>query len=180
MIKYVPNAITLSRLLFAAGLAGSMFTGHYVTGMFLLIIGAFTDAVDGWTARRFHAESKLGKDVLEPVCDLVLVGVAILMMIYVGIWSWWSFVGIVAIGVVLQLISVFRKVSWVRPLKRHQNYLHPFYAVLVMYTVIVAYIRWFGESPWRGWLLILVSLVMLALIVTKRDRIRELYNYQED
>lgn len=101
MFRWIPNALTISRCMFAAivlyaGLsAAAMNTGvESATGeealrfatleqlwhqmaLLAFISGALTDFIDGWAARVLKAESRFGV-WLDPIADKVLVGCALL------------------------------------------------------------------------------------------------------
>ena len=62
--------------------------GRRYTGLPLLIVSGSTDMLDGWLARRFHWESKLGA-ILDPIADkLLLVGLFLALGID-GSIPWW-------------------------------------------------------------------------------------------
>lgn len=80
LLATLPNALTISRLI----LAGAFFLSlelarrpihdewwlYAAAGLFML--GAATDALDGWLARRWNAVSVFGR-IMDPVADKILV-----------------------------------------------------------------------------------------------------------
>lgn len=137
-----------------------------------LLVGLFTDRLDGWVAREFGAESDFGADVLEPICDFTLSIAAVTMLIVVGAWSIWVGVGLLVVAALLQLIHQFRDVEWVKPLKRHQNYIHPLYAVFVMVITAIFYTINYLPGVWLTMLAIFLSINILP----GYDKIRSLQN----
>jgi len=101
MFTWIPNALTISRCVFAvlvlygalnaaaAGDAMRAATGDNVLrhatleqlwhqfALLGFISGALTDFLDGWAARQFKAESRFGV-WLDPIADKLLVGLALL------------------------------------------------------------------------------------------------------
>jgi cardiolipin synthase (CMP-forming) len=101
MFAWIPNALTISRCVFAAlvlygalNAAGAAAAMRTATGddalrlatmeqlwhQFALLgflSGALTDFLDGWAARQFKAESRFGV-WLDPIADKLLVGFALL------------------------------------------------------------------------------------------------------
>jgi cardiolipin synthase len=78
----LPNVLTIARIaiipLFVAGFYVSGDLGRWVAfGLF--VIAAITDAVDGIIARRWQAESSLGR-MLDPIADKLIVAAALLML----------------------------------------------------------------------------------------------------
>lgn len=90
----LPNALTMLRLLLAAGLftllatalappdAAAGFTGQTATLCFaavLFVVAALTDALDGYLARRWNAVSLFGR-VMDPFADKILILGSFLLM----------------------------------------------------------------------------------------------------
>lgn len=83
MNKHLPNILTFSRILFIPIILFSYFlggTGYYVSSS-LFLIACITDFLDGYFARVFSIQSKLGS-FLDPVADKLLVGSVILVLTY--------------------------------------------------------------------------------------------------
>lgn len=101
MFSWIPNALTVSRCVFAVlVLYGALSAAAYGEALQLasgdealrnatlqqlwhqfallaFISGALTDFLDGWAARQFRAESRFGV-WLDPIADKLLVGLALL------------------------------------------------------------------------------------------------------
>ncbi len=63
----LPNLITLTRIAL-----GFLFFTYYPnpSSYIFIYLGAFSDILDGWVARRFNLTSKLG-EVLDPIVDKI-------------------------------------------------------------------------------------------------------------
>lgn len=86
MLRSLPNILTLSRILIIPILVGSFYlTGklshQLAAGLFLL--ASITDFLDGYLARAWSMQSKLGR-FLDPIADKLLVAAAILMLVHFG------------------------------------------------------------------------------------------------
>jgi cardiolipin synthase len=129
-MKNVPNLISLSRLPLSLALFIAAWQDKWKLAAIFMIVALLTDAVDGMIARRFNVESKLGSDVLEPACDLVL-SIAAVGALYVGdIWPLW-------VPIALLVITALLEVSHSTPykkLKRHTYYIHPLFFIGVVYV----------------------------------------------
>ncbi len=66
--KHIPTAVTLSRGLFSLLLL--IFVPYSVPFTVLYTLCVLTDIADGFCARAFHAETRLGA-ILDSVCDLI-------------------------------------------------------------------------------------------------------------
>ena len=74
----------------------------------LYVLGGLSDIIDGWLARKLHAESKTGA-ILDSVSDIVFVAccaISLLPVLEIPIWLWiWAGV-IVIIKIVNQISSL--------------------------------------------------------------------------
>ena len=82
--KQVPNILTISRIitipliLFFYILGGKY--GEVISAV-LFLIACITDFLDGYLARTYSIQSKLG-EFLDPIADKLLVGSVILLLVY--------------------------------------------------------------------------------------------------
>ncbi|GIN71011.1 CDP-diacylglycerol--serine O-phosphatidyltransferase [Bacillus sp. J14TS2] len=87
------NFLTLINL----GLGGfaiiACINGQYHLGLLFIFIAALADRFDGMTARKFHIESDLGKQ-LDSMSDIISFGVAPALLLYQGILHLFGFPGI--------------------------------------------------------------------------------------
>lgn len=92
----LPNVLTYTRILAVPALASCFLLVKSDTGRWsslIIFIGAcVTDLLDGYLARVWHQQSTLGR-MLDPIADKLLVGTAILLLVYdntiddVTIWA---------------------------------------------------------------------------------------------
>lgn len=88
-ILTIPNVLSIGRLCSVPVFLWLLFgrEDRYAAGLLLAALG-ITDFVDGWIARHFHQESKLGK-VLDPTADRIMLGVGVLAVLVDGSMPWW-------------------------------------------------------------------------------------------
>lgn len=103
MLKQIPNALTLLRLILAPVIAWLFWLavtppleadtlsagkeaqgGYALAAAILFVIAALTDLFDGMAARAFDAHSKFGR-LIDPIADKALVGLP-LIAAAIGIW----------------------------------------------------------------------------------------------
>ena len=70
-LAWLPNAISILRILLIPPAVAAMVTGAFGTALVLVLIAALSDGVDGWLARHKGWGSALGA-VLDPVADKLL------------------------------------------------------------------------------------------------------------
>ena len=76
---YIPNSITFLRILLVAPLLVAMAVGDYGLALLLFVAAGVSDALDGFLAKRFHWESRLGA-ALDPLADKLLMVASYLML----------------------------------------------------------------------------------------------------
>ncbi len=69
--RYIPNLISILRILLVAPLALYLLSKNYTASLGVFLLAGFSDALDGYLARRFSWTSQLGA-VLDPVGDKLL------------------------------------------------------------------------------------------------------------
>ncbi|HEX2216498.1 MAG TPA: CDP-diacylglycerol--glycerol-3-phosphate 3-phosphatidyltransferase [Xanthobacteraceae bacterium] len=96
----LPNLLTFGRIAAVPAVVGCMFYSQVFQGglwlrwiaLFIFIIAALTDALDGYFARMWAQTSPLGR-MLDPIADKLLVASCLLMLAADGTilgWSLWA------------------------------------------------------------------------------------------
>ncbi len=81
-IRWIPNALTLSRAVLAVIAAGAVLAGWPVLAFASFLLAALTDLFDGLAARALDAVSAFGT-WLDPIADKLLVGLTLLALCWV-------------------------------------------------------------------------------------------------
>lgn len=87
-LRHLPNLLCVLRILLIYPVAKWIVQGHYPQVLVLFALAAFTDALDGFLAKRFGWSSEIGK-VLDPLADkllLVTVFVSLALVDLVPLW----------------------------------------------------------------------------------------------
>lgn len=103
-MKHLPNFITALRIAGSIGLLFCNTNGWMFWTLYVLC--GLSDMIDGWLARRLHAESKTGS-ILDSLADLsFVVCCAIKLQPALSIPSWlWIWAGIIVIIKIVNQIS---------------------------------------------------------------------------
>jgi cardiolipin synthase (CMP-forming) len=100
MLKHLPNALTLARLILAPVVAWAVWQAYAtpaetaaaqtwsLAGAALFILAALTDLLDGMAARALKAHSKFGR-LIDPIADKALVGLPLIAISIVAMRSAW-------------------------------------------------------------------------------------------
>lgn len=80
----LPNYITLARILLIPVYLYYFIQGNLAATAFFFALSAITDFVDGFIARKYNLESKVGK-LLDPLADKITIISILLVLIYLNI-----------------------------------------------------------------------------------------------
>ena len=83
----IPNILTIGRIIIVPIFVISFYIPWIVGDLvpfFLFVLASFTDYLDGFLARLYKEESKLG-ELLDPIADKILVAAALVLLIMNGI-----------------------------------------------------------------------------------------------
>ena len=69
--RHIPNLISILRILLVGPLAFCLLSKNYTVALGVFVLAGFSDALDGYLARRFHWTSHLGS-LLDPMGDKLL------------------------------------------------------------------------------------------------------------
>lgn len=104
----VPNAITIARIALIpvfVVLAYGDSSAAAVAAFFVFGIASASDMVDGYLARRWGSESRLGK-FLDPLADKLLVGAALVVLVDAHAFPLWAAVVIAVREVAVQILRI--------------------------------------------------------------------------
>ena len=79
-LRQLPNIITVARMLMVPLLLWCLHTGEHAAALWIALAAGFSDALDGWLAKRFGWQTWLG-GVLDPIADKLLLDAS-----FVGLW----------------------------------------------------------------------------------------------
>lgn len=88
MLRHLPNLITALRILLVLPLCWLIDKGRYDGALAVAAIAAFSDALDGWLAKRFGWQSWIG-GMLDPVADKLLLMAAFVWLALAGGMPGW-------------------------------------------------------------------------------------------
>lgn len=83
-----PNLFTLLRLLLTPFIAASILNGAYGRAIVLLFAAGFSDAIDGYLARRLDVQTQFGA-YFDPIADKILLVVIYLSLGFAHAIPWW-------------------------------------------------------------------------------------------
>ncbi|WP_395683415.1 CDP-alcohol phosphatidyltransferase family protein [Dokdonella sp.] len=88
MLRHLPNLITALRILLVLPLCWLIDSGRYDGALVLAAIAAFSDALDGFLAKRFGWQSWIG-GMLDPIADKLLLTATFVWLALAGDLPGW-------------------------------------------------------------------------------------------
>ena len=148
----LPNLISASRLVFAAGFVA---TATLEARVGLIGAAALTDFLDGWLARRVHATSRWGA-LLDPIADRVFVLTVVGVFLFNGLLSTPEYFILIMRDLATAVgFLTARVISWLRPVEFKARITGKVVTVLQLFTLIAVLIA----QPALPYLLAAVALV---------------------
>ena len=87
-LRWLPNAISLMRIVLVAPILMYIVDGRYGLALLLFFVAGFSDGVDGYLAKRFDWHTRIGA-LLDPIADKLLVGGTFITMVFTGLVPVW-------------------------------------------------------------------------------------------
>lgn len=85
---HIPNLICGLRILLVPPLAMALLASRYGEALALIMVAGFSDGLDGFLAKRYHWQSRLG-GLLDPIADKLLLTVTFVALTLQGLVPLW-------------------------------------------------------------------------------------------
>ncbi|GLC24366.1 CDP-alcohol phosphatidyltransferase family protein [Roseisolibacter agri] len=155
----LPNVVSLSRFVLAAGFLASTGNGERVA---LVGVASLTDFLDGWLARRRNAVSRWGA-LIDPLADRAFVLAAVTTLLLQGQLTLLQ-VGVLLLRDIMTAIGflVARSVAWLRPVAFRARPLGKVVTALQLVTLVTALV-------WPRWVMPLVVVLGIVSVASTID-----------
>jgi cardiolipin synthase len=98
--RHIPNIITVCRILLVYPVIRLLLAGRFDWALALFVVAGLSDAVDGFLAKYFHWQSRLGS-YLDPLADKLLLISSYVALAWLGLIPSWLTVLVVLRDVVI-------------------------------------------------------------------------------
>jgi CDP-diacylglycerol--glycerol-3-phosphate 3-phosphatidyltransferase len=190
MIKFVPNILTLARLVLALIILGMLlyiptYQKHetaavvsvYIDWLFVLfLIAGLTDIIDGKIARKYNASSKFGR-MLDPLVDKVLVCGGFIALAIIGepkLFSFsvttlaiiqWGTAGIITLReVVMTIVRHIAESRGINFAATAAGKIKMFVQSFALGTILVKMAH-LNDAAWANWLTLIMLIASAAITV---------------
>ena len=96
----LPNALSILRIIITVPIVIALLKGQYLLTILLFLFAGITDALDGWIAKQFSFQSRIGS-ILDPMADKILLTSSFVTLYWVGILPLWLLLLICARDVII-------------------------------------------------------------------------------
>lgn len=101
MLRHLPNAITLARIAACVPLSVWIVIGEHKAALWLALVIGLSDVLDGFLARRFGWQSRIG-GLLDPIADKLFLVCAFISLGVLGVMPVW----LIALVLIRDLVIV--------------------------------------------------------------------------
>lgn len=103
-MKYVPNILSSARLILAPYIFWLLWHRQYGAVLIWFFLSGISDGLDGWIARKWQAQSRLGA-MLDPIGDKLLLSGSFLTLALAGVMEKWLAALVLGRDVVILLFA---------------------------------------------------------------------------
>jgi cardiolipin synthase len=163
MLAYIPNLLTAVRLALVPVFIVIVYEQDYANALVIFLFAGITDGLDGYIAKRFDCESRLGA-LLDPVADKCLLISAYGMLTYAGAIPFWLTVTVIFRDVLILggYVIVLAMYGASRAPPTRISKLNTLMQIILVVIVMVELAGWLPTRPWQSPLLLIVLLTTVV------------------
>jgi cardiolipin synthase len=165
-LRHLPNVITSIRILLVVPIALALAHHRPVEVLWLLVIAAVSDGIDGFLAKRFGWQTDLG-GLLDPIADKLLLATVFVMLALLGSVPVWLTAAVIARDCIIVLGAVAYRIA-VGPVVARPSRVSKLNTLCqVIFIVVVIATPQFSWPP--AWQTFLGALVFVTVAVSGLD-----------
>lgn len=162
-MRSLPNLVTLLRLLLVPVVVVLLAEQRYAWAFLAYAVGALSDGIDGWLARRLQAQSQVGV-ILDPVADKTFIVSVVFVLAWAELLPLWVAIPLIArdVLILIPLLADPRyKDHWPSP--NRAGKVHTALALLTLAATIAHAAQWISAPRL---LLALQVLLLLSVVLS--------------
>ncbi|SFV69005.1 CDP-diacylglycerol--glycerol-3-phosphate 3-phosphatidyltransferase [hydrothermal vent metagenome] len=162
----LPNILTITRIILTLPIVFYLLKQQYLLALVLILIAGVSDGLDGWIAKRFGYQSRLGS-ILDPLADKILLVGCYISLFIISLVPWWLLIAVVLRDVLIMAGSV----GFVYALERKSNDLlepsylskaNTFLQISLVLFLIITQLFMIEESWILGGLVVVMTSTILS------------------
>ena len=87
-LSSLPNALSILRIILTVPVVLTLLNHDFFFAIMLFFVAGITDALDGWVAKRYSYQTRLGS-ILDPVADKLLLVSSFITLSVIGLLPLW-------------------------------------------------------------------------------------------
>lgn len=181
MWRHLPNLITALRIALVWPVFWLISRGDFGSALLLAALAGASDAVDGWLAKRFKWQSRLG-GLLDPLADKLLLLAAFSALATIAAVPMWLFLLVIGRDLVI-VCGAIAYHNLIGPFDAQPTRLSKLTTVVQIVFVLAELLRlaWLPQWPGQGVLLVATALLTMVsglnyVLVWSRRARREFAN----
>lgn len=158
-LKDIPNLICVLRIILVFPVVTLILNGDYVFALILFVIAGLSDGLDGFLAKHYHWQSRLGS-ILDPLADKLLLVSTYIVMSYVGLIPVWLVVAAFARDIII-VSGGFAYHKFIGPFEMAPSFISKFNTFMQILLIAGVLSRQLTEIP-----LYVIDWMVIATLVT--------------
>ncbi|MCC5797485.1 MAG: CDP-alcohol phosphatidyltransferase family protein [Methylophaga sp.] len=98
--KDIPNLISVMRILLVIPVVMALLDEQFALALLLFAVAGVSDGLDGFLAKQFQWQSRLGS-ILDPLADKLLLMASFTSLTVLGFIPWWLLLAVIARDVII-------------------------------------------------------------------------------
>ena len=161
-LRQVPNVVSTIRILLAIPIAVTLVHHQYVATVALFGAAAVSDAADGFLAKRFGWQSRLGA-VLDPAADKLLLATVFVTLAAVRLVPLWLMAAAVARDIIIVLGAIAYRV-YIGPVEASPSAISKLNTACQAAFILAVIGRLEFDFP-HAWVIVLLGALMFVTVV---------------
>lgn len=136
--KDIPNLISVLRVFLTLPVVWALLVQDYTLALILFAVAGISDGVDGFLAKHFHWESRLG-GMLDPLADKVLLVSSYLALGWLGLVPLWLVFVVIFrdLVIVVGAIAYHLRIAELEAEPRPMSKINTFFQILLVLLVVL-------------------------------------------
>ena len=168
-LKWIPNIISIFRILLILPVLLLIFRSQYQWALFLFLIAALSDALDGYLAKHFGWRTRVGA-LLDPVADKLLIAGSYIVLAWLNLIPFWLATIVVSRDLIIA-IGVFIYSFIIEPFEGEATRISKINTFLELLFVLVILCSIAFDWPANSVITVIGSAVLVTVFISGIDYI---------
>lgn len=168
-LKWIPNIISIFRILLILPVLLLIFRSQYQWALFLFLIAGLSDALDGYLAKHFGWRTRVGA-LLDPVADKLLIAGSYIVLAWLNLIPFWLATIVVSRDLIIA-IGVFIYSFIIEPFEGEATRISKINTFLELLFVLVILCSIAFDWPANSIITVIGSAVLVTVFISGIDYI---------